>query len=246
MKFGSRLSVGAVVLLFSSSEAASAQILLPPAPLPQPQKTGAQVRTESELSRSQGEDSGIGLEWVYVGADAGFSWVGLSALGQTDLGLEKKGGAGFVWGAGVGARLLWLSIGARVRNHQLADFSLWTVGGEAAWHAKFGHWDPFAGLRVSYATLGSIDAEAFSAANQGARGDFALRGFNFEFAGGADYYCTSLISVGAELGIAFWFLKRPQLTTVPTGASAADVLYTKSGSASALGISSTAHLALHF
>ncbi len=238
------LLLGALAVLFVS-KAASAQILFPPAPFPQPPPSSARTRTESDLRQSQSEDSGIGLEWVYINADIGGGYAALGALGQSNLGLSKASAAGMVWGVGAGARFLFLTVGARMRNYQLADFSMWTVGGEAAWHAKLGRWDPAVGLRASYGFLGAIDSDAFSSATAASQKDFRLRGLNLELTGGADYYFNGYISVGAELGVGFWFLSRPQLTA-PTGASAADVLYTTSGSATGLSVTGTAHVGLHF
>ncbi len=236
------LAVGALALVSTS---ASAQILFPPSPFPQPVPSGAQSRTSTDLRQSQNEDSGIGLEWVYINADIGGGFASLGALGQSNLGLAKSSAAGMVWGVGAGARLLFLTLGARMRNYQLADFTLWTIGGEAAWHAKLGRWDPTVGLRASYGFLGSIDAEAFSTATSASQKDFQLRGLNLELMGGVDYYFNSYISVGAELGVGFWFLGRPKLTA-PTGAAATDVLYASGGSTNGMSVAGTAHVGLHF
>jgi hypothetical protein len=220
-------------------------MLFPPAPFPQPVPTSARTRTESDLRQSQSEDSGLGLEWVYVNADIGAGYAALGALGQSNLGLSKTSAAGLVWGAGAGARFLFMTVGARMRNYQLANFTLWTVGGEAAWHAKLGRWDPTVGLRASYGFLGSVDSSALSSATVASQKDFRLRGLNLELTGGADYYFNSYISVGAELGLGFWFMGRPQLTP-PSGGSATDVLYTTSGSATGLSVAGTAHVGVHF
>ena len=238
------ITIGACALMLAEASA-SAQVLFPPSPFPQPAPTGAQTRTSTELRSAQSEDSGIGLEWVYITADIGGAYTALGALGQSNLGLAKSSAGGMVWGVGAGARLLFITLGARMRNYQLADFTLWSIGGEAAWHAKLGHWDPTVGLRASYGFLGSIDAEAFSSATSASRKDFALRGLNLEVMGGADYYFNSYFSVGAELGVGFWFLGRPQLTA-PTGAPVTDVLYTMGGSTNGLSVSGTAHVGLHF
>ena len=96
----------------------------------------------------ESEDSGLGLEWVYITADAGFTYIDFASLSESSLGLAETSGSGFTWGAGAGVRLFFFSAGARVRETLLSDpGSLWTIDLEAAMHMRIWRIDPYFGLR---------------------------------------------------------------------------------------------------
>lgn len=192
------------------------------------------------------EDSGRGLEFFYARAGAGGAFVGLGALGGGDkLRLEDKSGVGGAFELALGVRLLVFTLGPRARLLLLAPATLWQVGAEAAFRVPLGRWDPFVGLQGGY-TFGSssngnlVCANGAPASSCGATGSASWGGADVGLTGGADYYLSPNLSLGAAANVMFLFLSRKAVDgTVDPGLSSA-------ASATGIGLTLGAHAGLHF
>jgi hypothetical protein len=220
----------------------------PGAPLP-PAEGPSNAADESQ-------DSGLGLEWVYINADAGLTYVNMESFSASQLGLVSDSGTGFTWGVGAGVRLFFLSAGARVRNTLLANpGSLWTLDLEAALHMRIWRIDPYFGVRGGYAWVGSFSSNSVNEAAGVSAPQVDIHGFDVGPTVGLDFYFSSLFSVGVEGAAQFLFLQRPKVPLPPEYAMLPpaeqmmitnDPLYQNSGSSVGFGGALTAHLGLHF
>jgi hypothetical protein len=242
-------AASAVIALLASGRA-SAQGLEPPPPL----ATSPSAPTYSSNASDESQDSGLGLEWVYLNADVGGAFTNLQSLSDTNLALQQTKSAGGAFGLAAGVRLLFFTVGARARDLQLSDFNLWEIDGEAAFHIRVWRIDPYFGVRGGYAFVGSLGSGAVSLASGSTTSDVSVHGFNVGPMFGIDVYLSSLVSLGVDANAEFLFLKRPPLA-LPSGLTQADVamlppqqqqLYSLSGSSIGFGGVLTAHLGIHF
>ena len=172
----------------------------------------AATQTEAQLDRADKEDSGRGLEFAWLNAEVGPQYVGLQALKSDNLvdgTLVESNGLGMGYGAGLGARLLAFTFGARFRFGNFPDWQLWTLGAEAGMHIPLGRLEPYFSLGAGYASLGGFKPPEVSAYNPSAHG-FDLRG-----AAGLDFYLSNTFSVGANLSGDFLFLSRSASGALP-------------------------------
>lgn len=200
------------------------------------------------------EDSGLGLEWVWLNADAGYAYADLASMsGKSSLGLQKTSSSGPVVGAAIGARLLFFTVGIRARDLILDNIgNLWEIGGEAAFHLRVWHIDPYFGVRGGYNFVGQLNSRSAQVAG-GDTQNVAIHGFNVGPMVGIDLYFNHWISIGADIDAQFLFISRPPLTLPPGGQAvvakepaSVQQLYNNSGSSAGLQIAPTAHLGIHF
>ena len=264
-----KLPIAAVLVSLSSfalvslvSEEGRAQDLQPPAAAPAdpnappnpnappPQKSAQ----ESDLDRSKKEDSGLGLEWVWLNADVGMSYIDMKSFSESQLALTDTSKTGLMYGFGAGVRLLFLTIGARVRNY--SEFNLWQIDGEIGLHLfRILRIDPYLAFRGGYDTVGTLTQSVNTATAPSVQSDATVHGWNVGAAFGLDFYLTSLISIGAEASGDVLFLKRPP-ADLPASAKSlpqaqqdeikAQPLYQNSGSSVGFGGGLSAHLGIHF
>ena len=120
----------------------------------------------NSANTEEDEDSGLGLEWVWLNADVGYAYTNLASFSQSSLGMQKTASSGPVVGGGVGARLLFFSFGIRARDLILEDLgNLWEIGGEAAFHLRVWHIDPYFGVRGGYNFVGQLNSGSAQAAS---------------------------------------------------------------------------------
>jgi hypothetical protein len=201
------------------------------------------------------KDSGLGLEWVYLNADIGGGVASMDSFSQSSLGLQKTSSGGPAFGAALGIRLLFFTIGARVRDLQLSGIGdLWELSGEAAFHTRIGRLDPYIGVRGGYNFVGSLNGSTVSVAAGDTPSSVSVHGFDVGPMVGLDYYLAKNISLGLDLELQFLFLQRPKVP-LPAGVTQADVdllpsqeqqLYNQSGSSAGFAFIPTAHLGIHF
>jgi len=204
-------------------------------------------QTEVQLDRADKEDSGRGLEFVFLNAEVGPQILGLHTLkdgGLVDGALASSTGTGMTYGAGLGVRILVFTAGARFRFANFSDWQIWTLNAEAGMHIPLGRIEPYATLSAGYASLGGYDAGKLGFTPEGARGLDVRGGV------GVDFYLTNTFSVGANLTGDFLFLSRKASTPVLAGASAeqqsAAAVFAKDGSGIGAGGTLSAVLGLHF
>jgi hypothetical protein len=204
----------------------------------------------------ESKDSGLGLEWVYLNGDVGGGYASMSSFSEQTLGLKQTSSGGPAFGFGGGVRLLFFSIGVRARDLQLSNIGdLWELNGEAAFHTRIGHVDPYFGVRGGYNFVGSLNGSTASVAT-GDNSSVSVHGFNVGPIVGVDFYFVKYVSIGLDLDSQFLFLQRPKLTIPgPAGAQLAAAcqadpkcaqLYNESGNSVGFAFIPTVHVGVHF
>ena len=206
-------------------------------------------------SEEESKDSGLGLEWVYLNADVGGGFASMDSFNSTTLGLAKTSAGGPAFGAAAGIRLLFFSLGVRVRDLQLSDIGdLWELSGEAAFHTRIGHIDAYLGVRGGYNFVGSLNGSTLAAGTGVTPAGVSVHGFNVGPMLGIDFYLAKYVSLGIDAELQFLFLQRPQVP-LPSGVTQADVamlpaqdqqLYNESGNSAGFAFVPTVHLGIHF
>jgi hypothetical protein len=203
-----------------------------------PPGTATPAATEAELARADREDSGRGLEFVWLNGEVGVTHVGLATFHDKHL-LDpadvKSKATGVVVGAGLGVRLIFVTIGARFRYAPLPDYKLWSLGLEGGLHLPLGALEPYATLDAGYVSLGSFP---------GASSFAKVHGFDARLGVGLDYYLTNLFSVGVNVSAELLALQRTT-SACPSGTSGSD-FYCGSGSSTGGAVNATAVGGLHF
>lgn len=224
----------------------------PPSPAPPP----APGPTERELDKGKKEDSKRGLEWFWIQAEGGVSYVGL----QTFVANEKNFTVGFVpteatgamAGAALGLRLIFLTIGARGRVGFYDAWNMFQVGGEIGLHIPLGRVEPHFFIGGGYSALGNINAVANNSANAiSVQGGYARAGV------GLDIYIAPIFSIGLQASGDFMAMVRPGLSLDEINKIKADPNISDAkkaladglgleGSSYGLGITGTGVIGLHF
>ena len=206
---------------------------------------GAPTETpEKELELADKEDSGRGLQYVWLNAEVGGEHVGLGtfkAEGLVDPSLVKSTQTGLVFGGGVGARILNYTLGARFRLGNFSDFRLWTLTAEGQFRIPLGRLEPYVTAGAGYASVGSFSSGSDVADAAKASGFIARLGV------GLDYYLSNTFSVGANLNGDMLVLSRAAVdgAAASTKPSEAEV-YSADGSSIGAGATLTAVVGLHF
>jgi hypothetical protein len=198
---------------------------------------------ETELERADKEDSGRGLEWVWLNAEVGGQHVGLHTLKADDLvdgELIKTSQTGLLYGGGLGLRILNYTAGVRFRMGTFSDWSLWTLDAEGQFRIPIGRLEPYATLGAGYASLGSFKTDSALVS------DVAVRGFNARLGVGLDYYLSNTFSLGANLTGDLLVLSRSAVAVPLESDSAEAKVYGKDGSGIGAGATLTVVVGLHF
>jgi hypothetical protein len=200
--------------------------------------------TEKELEQADQEDSGRGLEWIWLNAEVGTQHLGLGTFKAdklVDPKLVKTTQTGLLFGAGIGARILVFTVGARFRLGTFQDWQLWTLDAEGGFRIPIGKLEPYFTVAAGYAALGSFktDAPASSKAD--------VKGFNARLGAGLDYYLSNTFSVGGNLSGDVLFLSRSKVSGAADSASEDEAtVYAEDGSSIGAGATLTAVVGLHF
>jgi len=250
----------AVGTMVTFASAASAQSLAPPPPL-EPEAEEQESSTEKELDDSQKKDSKRGLEWLYVDVNGGWQIVGLRTFNLDEEnftgGFIATESQGFVMGAGVGVRLIFVTLGARARVGLFDAWDLFSVGGELGMRLPLGNLEPNFNLGAGYTALGSFQSSVKSGAVTNALDNTDISGFYVRAGAGLDYYITPTFSVGAVASFEVLGLKRPslnpaQISDLKADSSLTDVQKRKAdllaleGTSYGAGGTAMAVLGLHF
>jgi len=218
---------------------------------PPPEGENAEsAKTEENLAEADNEDSGRGLEFVYLNVEGGVENLGLQTLHANGLVPTNvaTSATGPVFGAGVGLRLLFLTVGPRFRLAHFSQYDLWTLGAEVGLHIPLGSLEPYFVLGGGYASLGAFNADDFGPSSN----DVAVRGYDIRAGGGLDYYVTPVFSIGANVTGDILGLARPgvvqslQSGTGTVTKNGADTVLAVDGSSLGLGVTGTIVLGLHF
>lgn len=216
---------------------------------------------QQTLQEADQKDSGRGLEFVWLNAEAGYEIVGLQTFSKNNLvdaGFTKTSQQGFLFGVGVGVRLIFLTIGPRFRMGTFSDWQLWTADLEAGLHLPIGRIEPYFTIGGGYASIGSLDVKNTNYKLQGE--GVKIHGWNARLGFGMDVYVTNVVTIGANLTGDALFLKRPttQPPTVPCAIpgnctaqeqqaqQTLDTIYKNDGTSIGAGMTATAVVGLHF
>ncbi|MRG95987.1 hypothetical protein [Polyangium spumosum] len=238
----------------------SAGGLAPPPPM-QAQAAPAASETQRDLDDAKSSDSGRGLEWFYLEAEGGFQHVGLRTFNIDEqnfsAGFIETQSSGPVVGAGLGLRLLFITLGARGRVGFFQAWDLFSVGGELGLHLPLGNLEPHFELGAGYTALGSFKSALQSGAAAEALQNTQIHGFYVRGQAGLDYYITPIFSLGVSASAELLGLTRPgldpsQVTQIQSDPNItslqraqAEVLKAE-GSSYGAAVTGTAVLGLHF
>jgi len=211
------------------------------------------AQTEQKLDDADKKDSGRGLEWFYLNGEVGFESLGLQTFktgNLVDSTIVSTTQTGLLLGAGLGLRLVFITIGPRFRVGLFKDYQVWTLDAEVGLRIPLGNLEPYLTLSGGYASLG-----AFSAQNVGgpAAGDVSITGYNIRGGGGLDLYVTPVFSIGASITGEVLGLTRPGVTVSKLGSNnmvgpggTSTNIYLLDGSSVGFGFTGTLVLGLHF
>lgn len=210
--------------------------------------------TEQTLRDADTKDSGRGLEFVWLNAEAGYQLIGLQTFSKknlVDAGFSETHQQGFGFGVGAGVRLIFLTLGGRFRLGTFDAWQLWTLNAEVGLHLPIGRVEPYFTLGGGYASVGHFDAADSTVDLKGA--DVRIRGWNARAGFGMDVYVTNVVTIGGNLTGDALFLRRPKTESPPQipGATAEqqaniDRVYRSDGTAIGAGMTATAVVGLHF
>jgi len=162
----------------------------PGAPSGQP---AAASRPEEELDQAKKRDSGRGLSWFWLEAEGGYEHIDLTTFDGGSAftgGLISESADGGAVSAGIGAQLVFLTLGARARFGFFDAYRLGRIGGELGLRLPLGRLEPRFDLGAGYAALGTFDGVATD--------DFAVGGVYARAGAGLDFFPVELMSIGAH------------------------------------------------
>lgn len=218
------------------------------------------VSPSDDLDRADREDSGRGLEFVWLNAEAGYQNLGLEtfhANNLVDAKIVPSRQDGFLAGAGAGVRLLFLTAGARFRLGTFSAWQLWTLDAELGLHLPLGPIEPYFTFGGGYASLGQFNSKSFKGALEDAgvnSSGLNIRGYNVRAGFGIDYYLAHAFSIGVNATGDLLVLTRSKTVTAPStgsaqgdeAAQAAAKVYSRDGSSVGGGVTITGVLGLHY
>lgn len=209
----------------------------------------------SQLDAAEREDNGRGFELFYLRGEAGFSHMNLASFSAEKLALENTSSSGGMFGVGAGLRFVLLTLGARLRSHQLSAFSLWQL------NATLGLAIPISSLDFSitahggYSFVGRLGSSSLGSVTSNvpdASSGVSVTGFNAGAGAALDYYITPLFSLGGGVTGEALFLTRPPAeipADVPPEVRASleqSELYQNSGKSVGFGFTAALRAGLHF
>ena len=212
---------------------------------PQGSYSAATSDTEKRLDESEQHDSGRGLEWLYLNVEGGIQSVGLETFSSDKMTYGKitsSSAVGPTVSAGVGVRLLVLTLGARAKLGFFKDWNLGTVGGEVGLHFPIGSLEPYFNAGGGYAALASLDGSTWG-------GDTSIRGGYARLGFGLDYYLTPSFSLGGLVTGEVLFVSRAGLKSLSDAGNMspdAQNVARKDGSSVGGAINGSLVLGLHF
>jgi hypothetical protein len=204
---------------------------LPPPPPPP-------SATVQRLDQGDNADSYRRLELVYVNAEVGGAYANLNQTGPIFPG--SQGGVAF--GLGAGLRFVFFTIGARGRAAPFSGYTLYEANLEAGFHLPLGAWDPYINLHGGYAAA-HMNAEP-AATILGTTVSYtppSPSGGDFGGSLGADYYVTSLFSVGIDFTLDGLFM-----STSAAYLTGTQIQISASESSTGIAFLGSLHAGLHF
>lgn len=181
----------------------------PPANTTDPAATVPEPKDEIRdgLDESKEDDSGRGPDWFWFEVEGGFEHVGLQTFNIDEqnfsVGLVETEASGGTIGAGVGAQLVFLTIGVRARMGFFDAWQMGRIGGEVGFRIPIGFVEPRFDLGGGYVGLGSFDGVVAETVE--------IQGFYLRAGAGVDFYPIDWLSIGGHATFDFMALTRPGL-----------------------------------
>lgn len=160
-----------------------------------------------DLDASKEKDSGRGISWFWIEAQGGYEHVGLQTFDGDDLGagfLDTTANGGVI-SAGLGAQIIFLTLGARGRMGFFSDWQLGQVGGEVGFKIPIGIVEPRFDVGAGYAALANFDADVPE--------QVGVQGFYVRAGAGVDFYPVEVLAIGVVTSFDFLGLTRTGLTS---------------------------------
>ena len=205
---------------------------------------------EDELRESEAKDSGRGLEWLWLKAEVGGTYVGLqtfSANNLVDAGTVKTTEGGMLTGAAAGVRVVFVSLGGQVRMAALDQFNLWSFDGILGFHIPIGNIESHFTFGGGYSMTGDFSPTELLS-RDGWDLVLDITGFNAQVAYGMDFYLNKYVSLGFDVTGTMMFLdrkgKKPPEIVAQTLPQSAQV-YERDGDSVGGGVIGTLALAFH-
>jgi hypothetical protein len=219
--------------------------LTPPRSAPAPANQSA---TYQQLDRAEREDAGRGLEIVWLNVESGYEYVSLDALHSDSLvdgQLIEDSGSTLALGVGAGARLIFLTFGARFRMLQQSAWDLWMLNAEVGLHLPYGVIEPSFTFSAGYASVGAFQTHDATGNFDGSKID--ISGLNARLGAALDWYVNPLLSLGLKSEVALLLLSRDGATLSATEQAIPGAeVYLTEGSGPGIGGSISVVAGLHF
>lgn len=189
------------------------------------------------------DDSVESKKAIYISGDIAFTRSMLGAF-KNDLGFDRTGANGVLYGLAGGLRLGDWRFGARWRVHDTTEFTLWSVAASVGYGLPWRPLSPVFSAHLGYVFDQSVQAGAFRSSlpvgnvlppNVDLRG--ALLGIDVN----ASYWLTKFLRLGCFAGVDAMVLHRsrvgqPQSLFGPTPELADNPLYADSGTGIGLNV----------
>jgi hypothetical protein len=158
-----------------------------------------------ELEEADRRDSQRGLEFVWLVGDVGLGVLDAAGLdrGQLLAPGDPSGGVGIAYGGGIGVRLLYFTLGARLAGSDVGTLRTLGGGGELGMKLPLGNLEPLLVLDLGYVGVSGLAAE------QTMNGLAGVEGLSLNLGAGVDDYLSDHFSVGASARFGAMFLGRP-------------------------------------
>ncbi|MCA9630784.1 MAG: hypothetical protein KC766_24110 [Myxococcales bacterium] len=218
---------------------------------PSGQTDSAAQATEADLEKSEQEDSGRGLEFLYLNVEGGYAHIGLQTFKANDIvdaGTQKTTDSGYVLGVGAGLRLVFITIGPRFRLNKFSEYDMWTLNAELGIHIPLGNFEPYFTFGGGYASIGGFDSGNIG--SQINSDDVQITGYDIRAGAGFDLYLSPAFSIGANLTGELLGLTRPGVSLNSSGSTTANGAQAQvleaDGSSLGTSMALTGVLGLHF
>ncbi|MFO0552118.1 MAG: hypothetical protein U0271_27275 [Polyangiaceae bacterium] len=202
----------------------AAGTLRPPPPISNPgddppanTPTESSSAVEDSLIDARDADVGRGLDWFWFEVRGGLAHVGLQSF-RADAGgsssivsnvipTESTGGAASF---GIGAQIIFVTIGLRGALDFCADWQVGTIGAEVGVRFPFGFADIRLDLGAGYAALADF--------NDAVPDSISMTGSYVRMGVGVDFFPASFLSLGVHTGLGFLLLGRDALSATDVAA----------------------------
>lgn len=197
--------------------------------------------TETALDEDPTSDDGVGRHnrrrFFYLEASAGYSWVNLGLVRETNLvaDIERLKDTGYAFEVGAGFFVSFITLGIQAEVAMHSNFSLGTVLLDLGIRLPTKHLEPYFRFGIGYAWL--FNSNLIPNVNETIRGVAANLGIGF------DYMVSPLFAIGVGADATLFNVRRAGISGVP---SPINVDLSDEGDAIGLQITALVQLSLHF